>query len=237
MLGMGSNCGEGGESEERNRPVDGRDLRSRVRQVASGRFGVDVSYIINADELQIKCAQGAKPGEGGQLMGFKVDKVIAATRHTLPGVTLISPPPHHDIYSIEDLKQLILDLRCVNPRARISVKLVSESGVGTVASGVAKAGADMILISGSDGGTGAAPMSSMRYAGLPWELGLAEAQQTLSSNGLRGRVVLQTDGQIKTGRDVVIAAMLGAEEYGFATSALVSVGCVMCRKCQTNTCP
>ncbi len=237
MLGARSNCGEGGESEDRNIPVAGKDIRSRVRQVASGRFGVDVSYIVNAEELQIKCAQGAKPGEGGQLMGFKVDGIIAATRHTLPGVTLISPPPHHDIYSIEDLKQLILDLRCANPKAKISVKLVSESGVGTVASGVAKAGADIILISGSDGGTGAAPLSSMRYAGLPWEIGLADAQQALVSNGLRGRVILQTDGQIKTGRDVIIAALLGAEEYGFATSALVAMGCVMCRRCQTNTCP
>ena len=232
-----SNCGEGGESPERNLPIDGRNIRSAVRQVASGRFGVNTEYLVNADELQIKCAQGAKPGEGGQLMGFKVDRIIAATRHTLPGVTLISPPPHHDIYSIEDLKQLILDLRCVNPTARISVKLVSEAGVGTVASGVAKAGADTILISGADGGTGAAPMSSMRYAGLPWELGLAEAQQALVSNGLRGRVRLQVDGQIKTGRDVVMAAMLGAEEFGFAASVLVSMGCVMCRKCQTNTCP
>ncbi len=232
-----SNCGEGGESPERNIPIDGRNIRSAVRQVASGRFGVNTEYLVNADELQIKCAQGAKPGEGGQLMGFKVDRIIAATRHTLPGVTLISPPPHHDIYSIEDLKQLILDLRCVNPTAKVSVKLVSEAGVGTVASGVAKAGADIILISGADGGTGAAPMSSMRYAGLPWELGLAEAQQALVSNGLRGRVRLQVDGQVKTGRDVVMAAMLGAEEFGFAASVLVSMGCVMCRKCQTNTCP
>ncbi len=232
-----SNCGEGGEDSARNKPVDGRDIRSAVRQVASGRFGVDAEYLVNADELQIKCAQGAKPGEGGQLMGFKVDQIIAATRHTLPGVTLISPPPHHDIYSIEDLKQLIFDLRCVNPTAKISVKLVSEASVGTVASGVAKAGADIILISGADGGTGAAPMSSMRYAGLPWELGIAEAQQALVSNGLRGRVRLQVDGQMKTGRDVIIAALLGAEEYGFAASILISMGCVMCRKCQTNTCP
>ena len=217
--------------------MDGNDIRSYVRQVASGRFGVNTEYLVNADEIQIKCAQGAKPGEGGQLMGFKVDKVIASTRHTLPGVTLISPPPHHDIYSIEDLKQLILDLRCVNPRACISVKLVSETGVGTVASGVAKAGADKILISGADGGTGAAPMSSMRYAGLPWEIGLAEAQQALVANGFRSRVILQVDGQLKTGRDVVLAAMLGADEFGFASSILVSMGCVMCRKCQTNTCP
>ncbi len=237
MLHMMSNCGEGGEDPSRNFPIEGRNIRSSVRQVASGRFGVNTEYLVNADELQIKCAQGAKPGEGGQLMGFKVDRIIAATRHTLPGVTLISPPPHHDIYSIEDLKQLILDLRCVNPTARISVKLVSEAGVGTVASGVAKAGADTILISGADGGTGAAPMSSMRYAGLPWELGIAEAQQSLVSNGLRGRVRLQVDGQMKTGRDVIMAAMLGAEEYGFAASILISMGCVMCRKCQTNTCP
>ncbi len=232
-----SNCGEGGEDPSRNTPVDGRDIRSTVRQVASGRFGVDTEYLVNADELQIKCAQGAKPGEGGQLMGFKVDQIIARTRHTLPGVTLISPPPHHDIYSIEDLKQLIFDLRCVNPAATISVKLVSEASVGTVASGVAKAGADIILISGADGGTGAAPMSSMRYAGLPWEMGLAETQQALVSNGLRGHVRLQVDGQMKTGRDVLIAALLGAEEYGFAASVLISMGCVMCRKCQTNTCP
>ncbi|MBR5998834.1 MAG: glutamate synthase subunit alpha, partial [Candidatus Methanomethylophilaceae archaeon] len=232
-----SNCGEGGEDPARNLMLDGRDIRSRVRQVASGRFGVNTEYLVNADEIQIKCAQGAKPGEGGQLMGFKVDKVIASTRHTLPGVTLISPPPHHDIYSIEDLKQLILDLRCVNPKACISVKLVSEAGVGTVAAGVAKAGADKILISGADGGTGAAPMSSMRYAGLPWEIGLAEAQQSLVSNGFRGRVILQVDGQLKTGRDVIIAALLGADEFGFATSILVSMGCVVCRKCQTNTCP
>ena len=232
-----SNCGEGGEDPSRNVPIDGKDICSHVRQVASGRFGVNTEYLANAEELQIKCAQGAKPGEGGQLMGFKVDKVIAATRHTLPGVTLISPPPHHDIYSIEDLKQLILDLRCVNPKACISVKLVSETGVGTVASGVAKAGADKILISGADGGTGAAPMSSMRYAGLPWEIGLAEAQQSLVSNGFRDRVILQVDGQLKTGRDVIMAALLGADEFGFASSILVSMGCVMCRKCQTNTCP
>ena len=237
ILSARSNCGEGGEQPSRNIVKDGRDIHSAVRQVASGRFGVDTEYLVNAEELQIKCAQGAKPGEGGQLMGFKVDPIIAETRHTLPGVTLISPPPHHDIYSIEDLKQLILDLRCVNPDARISVKLVSEAGVGTVASGVAKAGADMILISGADGGTGAAPMSSMRYAGLPWEMGLTETQQSLVSNGLRGRVRLQVDGQMKTGRDVIMAALMGAEEYGFATSVLISMGCVMCRKCQTNTCP
>ena len=230
-----SNCGEGGEDPART--AGGRGTRSAVRQVASGRFGVDARYLVDADEIQIKCAQGAKPGEGGQLMGFKVDSSIAAIRHTLPGVTLISPPPHHDIYSIEDLKQLITDLRAVNPAAKISVKLVSEASVGTVASGVAKAGADIILISGSDGGTGAAPISSMRYAGLPWEIGLASAQQALISNGLRGRVRLQVDGQLKTARDVVVAALLGAEEFGFATSVMISIGCVMCRRCQTNTCP
>jgi len=237
MIHCRSNCGEGGEDPARSAVIGGRDIRSAVRQVASGRFGVDARYLVDADELQIKCAQGAKPGEGGQLMGFKVDGTIAAIRHTLPGVTLISPPPHHDIYSIEDLKQLITDLRTINPKARISVKLVSEASVGTVASGVAKAGADIILISGSDGGTGAAPISSMRYAGLPWEIGLADAQQALIANGLRGRVRLQVDGQMKTARDVVIAALLGAEEFGFATSVMISMGCVMCRRCQTNTCP
>ena len=232
-IGCSSNCGEGGEDPAR----DGTITRSKVRQVASGRFGVNADYLVHADELQIKVAQGAKPGEGGQLMGFKVDAVIAATRNTIPGITLISPPPHHDIYSIEDLKQLIYDLKSINPTARISVKLVSESGVGTVACGVAKAGADLILISGGDGGTGAAPMSSMRYAGMPFDIGLAEVQQALVCNGLRGRVLLQADGQIKTGKDVMLAALLGAEEYGFATAALVSIGCIMCRKCQTNTCP
>ena len=237
-IGSRSNSGEGGEDPARYRPgPDGRELRSAVKQVASGRFGVTTEYLVNADELQIKIAQGAKPGEGGQLMGFKVDSVIAATRHTIPGITLISPPPHHDIYSIEDLKQLIYDLKCVNPRAKVSVKLVSEAGVGTVAAGVAKAGADIILISGADGGTGASPLSSLRYAGSPWEVGLAEAQQALMANNLRGRVVLQTDGQLKTGRDVIVAALLGAEEFGFATAPMVAMGCVMCRKCQTNTCP
>ncbi len=232
-LGCKSNCGEGGEDPSRN----GTSTRSKIRQVASGRFGVNADYLVHADELQIKVAQGAKPGEGGQLMGFKVDAVIAATRNTIPGITLISPPPHHDIYSIEDLKQLIFDLKSINPTAKISVKLVSESGVGTVACGVAKAGADLILISGGDGGTGAAPMSSMRYAGMPFDIGLAEVQQALVCNGLRGRVTLQADGQIKTGKDVILAALLGAEEYGFATAALISIGCIMCRKCQTNTCP
>ena len=238
LIGGQSNTGEGGEDPARAVPAkDGRDIRSRVKQVASGRFGVTVGYLVSADEIQIKIAQGAKPGEGGQLAGDKVDKEIAATRHTLPGVTLISPPPHHDIYSIEDLKQLILDMRCVNPAAKINVKLVAESGVGTVAAGVVKAGADKILISGSDGGTGASPLSSIRYAGMPWELGLAEAQQTLMIDGLRERVRIQVDGQIKTGRDVIIAALLGAEEYGFATAPMVAMGCVMCRKCQSNTCP
>ena len=238
MIGSRSNTGEGGEDPARfTVGPDGRNLRSAVKQVASGRFGVTAEYLVNADELQIKVAQGAKPGEGGQLMGFKVDKVIAATRHTIPGITLISPPPHHDIYSIEDLKQLIFDLKCINPTARISVKLVSEAGVGTVAAGVVKAGADMILVSGSDGGTGASPLSSIRYAGAPWETGLAEVQQTLMLNDLRGRVHLQVDGQMKTARDVIIGALLGAEEFGFATSPMVAMGCVMCRKCQTNACP
>lgn len=238
LIGSTSNSGEGGEDPARFRPgPDGRDLRSRVKQVASGRFGVTTEYLVNADELQIKVAQGAKPGEGGQLMGFKVDGVIAATRHTIPGVTLISPPPHHDIYSIEDLKQLIHDLKCVNPAAAISVKLVSESGIGTVASGVAKAGADKIVVCGGDGGTGASPLSSLRYAGSPWETGLAEVQQALVANGLRGRVTLQVDGQIRTGRDIVVAAMLGAEEFGLATAPMIAMGCVMCRRCQTNACP
>jgi glutamate synthase (NADPH) large chain len=237
-IGGRSNTGEGGEDPARFRSLpDGRNVRSAVKQIASGRFGVTAEYLVNADEIQIKVAQGAKPGEGGQLLGSKVDEVIAATRHTLPGITLISPPPHHDIYSIEDLKQLIFDMKCINPSARVSVKLVAEAGVGTVAAGVAKAGADMILISGAEGGTGASPVSSIRYAGLPWELGLAEAQQTLVVNGLRGKVSLQTDGQLKTGRDVVIAALLGAEEYGFATAPMVAMGCIMCRKCHTNTCP
>ncbi len=205
--------------------------------MASGRFGVTSHYLVNADEIQIKMAQGAKPGEGGQLPGHKVDAVIARVRHSTPGVTLISPPPHHDIYSIEDLAQLIFDLKNVNPRARISVKLVSESGVGTVAAGVAKAHADAILIAGHDGGTGASPLSSLQHAGTPWEIGLSEAQQVLVMNGLRSRVVLQADGQLKTGRDVVFAALLGAEEFGFATAPLVASGCVMMRKCHLNTCP
>jgi glutamate synthase (NADPH/NADH) large chain len=233
-----SNSGEGGESSERF-PVqnDGTWLRSAIKQVASGRFGVTSEYLANAEELQIKIAQGAKPGEGGQLPGHKVDALIAKTRHSTPGVTLISPPPHHDIYSIEDLAELIFDLKNANPQARISVKLVSEAGVGTIAAGVAKAHADNILISGYDGGTGASPQSSIRHAGLPWELGLSETHQVLVRNGLRGRVRLMTDGQLKTGRDVVIAGMLGAEEFGFGTSTLIVMGCVMMRKCHENTCP
>ncbi|MDR2072565.1 MAG: glutamate synthase large subunit [Spirochaetaceae bacterium] len=233
-----SNSGEGGESPDRF-PVqsDGRWLRSAIKQVASARFGVTSEYLANAVELQIKIAQGAKPGEGGQLPGHKVDALIAKTRHSTPGVTLISPPPHHEIYSIEDLAELIFDLKNANPQARISVKLVSETGVGTIAAGVAKAHADNILISGYDGGTGASPQSSIRHAGLPWELGLAETHQVLVRNGLRGRVRLQTDGQLKTGRDIVIAGMLGAEEFGFGTSTLIVMGCVMMRKCHENTCP
>jgi glutamate synthase (NADPH) large chain len=232
-LGGRSNTGEGGEDPERFR--DKR--RSSIKQVASGRFGVTAEYLVNADELQIKMAQGAKPGEGGQLPGHKVDAIIAKVRHSTPGVTLISPPPHHDIYSIEDLAQLIFDLKNINPSARISVKLVSEAGVGTIAAGVAKAHADVILISGHDGGTGASPVTSIHHAGSPWELGLAETQQVLVMNNLRGRVRLQVDGQLKTGRDVVFGALLGAEEFGFATAPLVASGCIMMRKCHLNTCP
>ena len=232
-IGARSNTGEGGEDAARfSTPA-----RSAIKQVASGRFGVTAEYLVNADEIQIKIAQGAKPGEGGQLPGFKVDKIIAKTRHSIPGLTLISPPPHHDIYSIEDLAQLIFDLKNVNPHAKVSVKLVAESGVGTIAAGVAKAKSDLITISGSDGGTGASPASSIRYAGVPVEIGLAETQQTLVINNLRGQVKLQADGQLKTGRDVLIMAMLGAEEYGFATSVLIVLGCVMMRKCHMNTCP
>ena len=233
-----SNTGEGGEDRARFIPrEDGTNLRSAIKQVASGRFGVTAEYLVNADEIQIKIAQGAKPGEGGQLPGFKVDEVIAKTRHSIPGISLISPPPHHDIYSIEDLAQLIFDLKNVNPRAKISVKLVAESGVGTIAAGVAKAKADLIVISGAEGGTGASPASSIRYAGISPELGLSETQQTLVLNGLRGQVMLQVDGQLKTGRDIILMAMLGAEEFGFATSALIVLGCVMMRKCHQNTCP
>ncbi len=236
-IGGKSNTGEGGEDPLRFVPLpNGDSVRSAIKQVASGRFGVTANYLINADELQIKIAQGAKPGEGGQLPGHKVSAIIAKTRYTTPGVTLISPPPHHDIYSIEDLAQLIFDLKNINPRARISVKLVSEIGVGTVAAGVAKGHADMILISGGDGGTGASPLSSIKHAGLPWELGLSETHQTLVLNNLRSRVRLQTDGQMRTGRDVAIAALLGAEEYGFCTAALIISGCVMLRHCHLNNC-
>ena len=237
-LGGKSNTGEGGEDEERDVATDPRfNRRSAIKQVASGRFGVTSRYLVNSDDLQIKMAQGAKPGEGGQLPGSKVYPWVAKTRHSTPGVGLISPPPHHDIYSIEDLAQLIYDLKTANRHARVHVKLVSEAGVGTVAAGVAKAKADVILISGHDGGTGAAPLTSLKHAGTPWEIGLAEAQQTLANNGLRDRVVVQVDGQLKTGRDVIIAALLGAEEYGFATAPLVVSGCVMMRVCHLDTCP
>ena len=236
-LGGKSNTGEGGEDPARFKPYPNGDLaRSAIKQVASGRFGVNINYLTNADEIQIKIAQGAKPGEGGQLPGHKVSEIIARTRYTTPGVTLISPPPHHDIYSIEDLKQLIFDLKNANPRARISVKLVSEAGVGTVAAGVAKAHADMILISGGDGGTGASPKTSIMHAGLPWELGISETHQTMVLNNLRGRVRLQTDGQMRTGKDIAVAACLGAEEFGFGTIALISLGCVMLRHCHLNNC-
>ena len=237
-IGGKSNTGEGGEDEVRFRPdVNGDQRRSAIKQVASGRFGVTINYLVNADDLQIKIAQGSKPGEGGQLPGHKVDEVIARIRHSIPGVGLVSPPPHHDIYSIEDLAQLIFDLKNANPLARISVKLVAEVGVGTVAAGVAKAHADVILISGYDGGTGASPISSIRHAGIPWELGLSETQQVLVMNDLRSRVRLQVDGKLQTGRDVAIAAMLGAEEFGFSTTPLIAMGCIMMRKCHLNTCP
>ncbi|MEN9354640.1 MAG: hypothetical protein RL318_1965, partial [Fibrobacterota bacterium] len=258
-LGAKSNTGEGGEDGRRYLPIkggqkasdivgakfveadytfkDGDSLRSSIKQVASGRFGVTSHYLVNSDELQIKMAQGAKPGEGGQLPGHKVDKWIGSTRHSTPGVGLISPPPHHDIYSIEDLAQLIHDLKNANPVARISVKLVAEVGVGTIAAGVSKAHADVVLIAGFDGGTGASPQSSIKHAGLPWELGLAEAHQVLMRNGLRDRIVVQTDGMLRTGRDIAIATLLGAEEWGIATGALVVLGCIMMRKCHLNTCP
>jgi glutamate synthase domain-containing protein 2/glutamate synthase domain-containing protein 1/glutamate synthase domain-containing protein 3 len=237
-LGGRSNTGEGGEDPSRFTPdANGDRRRSAIKQVASGRFGVTIHYLVNADELQIKMAQGAKPGEGGQLPGHKVDAYIGSIRHTTPGVGLISPPPHHDIYSIEDLKQLIYDLRCSNPKAQVSVKLVSEVGVGTVAAGVSKANADRVLIAGHDGGTGASPLSSIQAAGIPWEIGLAETQQTLLLNDLRSRIIVQTDGQLKTGRDVVIAAMLGADEMGFSTAPLIATGCIMMRACHLNTCP
>ena len=237
-LGTRSNTGEGGEDNDRyHSSVDGISLSSKTKQVASGRFGVTAEYLVNAEEIQIKVCQGAKPGEGGQLPGFKVDKVIAKTRNSIPGISLISPPPHHDIYSIEDLSQLIFDLKNVNPKAAISVKLVSESGVGTISAGVAKAKADIIVISGAEGGTGASPASSMRFAGISPEIGLAEAQQTLVKNGLRGKVRLQVDGQLKSGRDVILMALLGADEFGFGTLPLIVLGCVMMRKCSLNTCP
>jgi glutamate synthase domain-containing protein 2/glutamate synthase domain-containing protein 3 len=232
-LGGKSNTGEGGEDPARY----GDERRSSIKQVASGRFGVTINYLVNADELQIKVAQGAKPGEGGQLPGHKVDRYIAGLRHSTPGVGLISPPPHHDIYSIEDLKQLIYDLRCANPRARVSVKLVSEIGVGTVAAGVAKANADHVVIAGHDGGTGASPQASIHHAGIPWEIGLAETQQTLLRNDLRSRILVEVDGQMRTGRDVAIGAILGADEFGFGTAPLIALGCVMMRVCHLNTCP
>ena len=237
-LGSRSNTGEGGEDSDRfHETFDGISLSSKTKQIASGRFGVTTEYLVNSEEIQIKVAQGAKPGEGGQLPGFKVNEIIAKTRHSIPGISLISPPPHHDIYSIEDLAQLIFDLKNVNPKAKISVKLVAESGVGTIAAGVAKAKADLIVISGAEGGTGASPASSMRYAGISPEIGLSETQQTLVLNGLRGQVRLQTDGQIKTGHDIISMALLGAEEFGFGTTVLIVLGCVMMRKCHTNTCP
>ena len=237
-LGARSNTGEGGEDAERfHATVDGISLSSKTKQVASGRFGVTTEYLVNAEEIQIKVAQGAKPGEGGQLPGFKVNEVIAKTRHSIPGISLISPPPHHDIYSIEDLKQLIFDLKNVNPRAAISVKLVAESGIGTIAAGVVKAKADLVVISGAEGGTGASPASSMRFAGIPPEIGIAETQQTLVKNGLRSLSRLQVDGQMKTARDVILMALLGAEEFGFGTAPLITLGCVMMRKCSQNTCP
>jgi glutamate synthase (NADPH/NADH) large chain len=237
-LGAKSNTGEGGEDEYRFTPMENGDSkRSAIKQVASGRFGVTSNYLVNADDIQIKIAQGAKPGEGGQLPGNKVYPWIAKARFSTPGVGLISPPPHHDIYSIEDLAQLIHDLKNANKNARVHVKLVAEVGVGTVAAGVSKAHADVVLISGHDGGTGASPLTSLKHAGAPWELGLAETQQTLLLNGLRDRIVVQADGQLKTGRDVVIAALLGAEEYGFATAPLVVSGCIMMRVCHLDTCP
>ncbi len=237
-IGGKSNTGEGGEEADRFVPLaNGDSMRSAIKQVASGRFGVTAEYLVNSDMMQIKMAQGAKPGEGGQLPGHKVDATIARVRHSTPGVGLISPPPHHDIYSIEDLAQLIFDLKNVNPAGQVSVKLVAEVGVGTVAAGVAKAHADHVTISGFEGGTGASPLTSIKHAGSPWEIGLAETQQTLVANGLRGRIAVQADGGIRTGRDVVIAALLGADEIGFATAPLVAAGCIMMRKCHLNTCP
>src|SRR5256885_11926442 len=237
-IGGKSNTGEGGEKSDRFKPLpNGDSMRSAIKQVASGRFGVTAEYLVNADMLQIKMAQGAKPGEGGQLPGHKVDAIIARVRYSTPGVGLISPPPHHDIYSIEDLAQLIFDLKNINPRAAVSVKLVSEVGVGTVAAGVSKARADHVTISGFEGGTGASPLTSIKHAGSPWEIGLAETQQTLVANRLRTRIAVQADGGIRTGRDVVIAGLLGADEMGFATAPLIAAGCIMMRKCHLNTCP
>ena len=237
-IGGKSNTGEGGEEADRYKPLaNGDSMRSAIKQVASGRFGVTTEYLVNSDVMQIKMAQGAKPGEGGQLPGHKVDATIASVRHSTPGVGLISPPPHHDIYSIEDLAQLIFDLKNVNPAADVSVKLVSEVGVGTVAAGVAKARADHVTISGFEGGTGASPLTSIKHAGSPWEIGLAETHQTLVANRLRGRIAVQVDGGVRTGRDVVIGALLGADEFGFATAPLIAAGCIMMRKCHLNTCP
>ncbi|MGI9465159.1 MAG: glutamate synthase-related protein, partial [Aestuariivirgaceae bacterium] len=237
-IGGKSNTGEGGEEPDRFKPLpNGDSMRSAIKQVASGRFGATTEYLVNADQIQIKMAQGAKPGEGGQLPGHKVDATIARVRYSTPGVGLISPPPHHDIYSIEDLAQLIFDLKNVNPEADVSVKLVSEVGVGTVAAGVAKARADHITISGFEGGTGASPLTSIKHAGIPWEIGIAETQQTLVANQLRGRVAVQVDGGLRTGRDVVVAALLGADEMGFSTAPLIAAGCIMMRKCHLNTCP
>ena len=239
-IGGKSNTGEGGEEPERFNPLPDGSMnpeRSAIKQVASGRFGVTNEYLVNADDIQIKMAQGAKPGEGGQLPGHKVNQQIARVRHSTPGVGLISPPPHHDIYSIEDLAQLIHDLKNVNPKARISVKLVSEVGVGTVAAGVSKAHADHVTIAGYDGGTGASPLTSIKHAGSPWEIGLAETHQTLVLNRLRSRIAVQADGGMRTGRDVVVAALLGADEIGFATAPLIAEGCIMMRKCHLNTCP
>src|SRR5690606_11247194 len=237
-IGGKSNTGEGGEEVDRFVPMENGDsMRSAIKQVASGRFGVTTEYLVNSDMMQIKTAQGAKPGEGGQLPGHKVDAVIAKVRHSTPGVGLISPPPHHDIYSIEDLAQLIFDLKNVNPTGMVSVKLVSEVGVGTVAAGVSKARADHVTISGYEGGTGASPLTSLKHAGSPWEIGLAETHQTLVGNKLRSRIAVQVDGGIRTGRDVVIGALLGADEFGMATAPLIAAGCVMMRKCHLNTCP
>ncbi len=237
-IGGKSNTGEGGEEPERFRPLaNGNSKRSAIKQVASGRFGVTAEYLVNSDMMQIKIAQGAKPGEGGQLPGHKVDATIAKVRHSTPGVGLISPPPHHDIYSIEDIAQLIFDLKNVNPSGMVSVKLVAEVGVGTVAAGVAKARSDHITIAGYDGGTGASPLTSLKHAGTPWEIGLAETQQILVEQGLRSRISLQVDGGLKTGRDVIIGALLGADEFGFATAPLIAIGCIMMRKCHLNTCP